>query len=68
MATAAVRQICDLAAAQHWVRTLRAAASRGNVASQRVLAKAGFVPAGPADPVHLGGKQGAWHQRDLAAD
>ncbi|MHB1432302.1 MAG: GNAT family N-acetyltransferase [Streptosporangiaceae bacterium] len=66
LATAAVRQICDLAAGQHGVRTLRAAASSGNVASQRVLAKAGFVPAGPADPADLGGKQGAWYQRDLA--
>jgi hypothetical protein len=28
---------------------------------------AGFVPAGPADPAHLGGKQGTWYQRDLAA-
>ncbi|MHB1595544.1 MAG: GNAT family N-acetyltransferase [Streptosporangiaceae bacterium] len=66
VATAAVCQICDLAAARHGVRVLRAAASRDNAASQRVLAKAGFVPAGPADPAHLGGKQGAWYQRDLA--
>jgi hypothetical protein len=32
-----------------------------------VLTNAGFVPVGPADPAHLGGKQGTWYQRDLAA-
>jgi ribosomal-protein-alanine N-acetyltransferase len=32
-----------------------------------VLAKAGFVPTGPADPASLGGKPGTWYQRDLAA-
>jgi ribosomal-protein-alanine N-acetyltransferase len=30
-----------------------------------VLTKAGFVPVGPADPAHLGGKPGTWYQRDL---
>jgi ribosomal-protein-alanine N-acetyltransferase len=66
VATATVRELCRLAAAQHRLRTLRAATSRENIASQRVLAKAGFVPVGPADPAHLGGKQGTWYQRDLA--
>ena len=56
-----------LAAAQHGLRTLRAATSRENTASQKVLAKGGVVPAGPADPAHLGGKQGTWYQRDLTA-
>jgi [ribosomal protein S5]-alanine N-acetyltransferase len=65
--TAAVRELCRLAAARHGLRTLRAATSRQNVASQKVLAKAGFVPVGPADPAHLGGKPGTWYQRDLAA-
>jgi len=65
VATAAVRELCRLAAAQHGLRTLRAAAARGNAASQKVLTKAGFVPVGPADPAHLGGKQGTWYQRDL---
>ena len=41
------------------------ATSRENVASQKVLIKAGFVPAGPAGPADLGGKQGTWYQRDL---
>ena len=67
VATAAVRELCGLAAARHGLRTLRAATSRDNAASQRVLAKAGFVPAGPADPASLGGKPGTWYQRDLAA-
>jgi ribosomal-protein-alanine N-acetyltransferase len=66
VATAAVRELCQLAAVRHGLRTLRAATSRENIASQKVLAKAGFWPAGPADPAHLGGKQGSWHQRDLA--
>ncbi|MEU1704294.1 GNAT family N-acetyltransferase [Streptomyces sp. NPDC005706] len=65
VATANVRELCRLAAARHGLRTLRAAASHGNAASHRVLAKAGFVPVGPADPAHLGGKTGTWYQRDL---
>ena len=67
LATATVRELCRLAAARHGLRTLRAATSRENAASQKVLTKAGFVPVGPADPAHLGGKQGTWYQRDLAA-
>ena len=67
VATATVRELCRLAAAQHGLRALRAATARTNAASQKVLAKAGFVPAGPADPADLGGKPGTWYQRDLAA-
>ena len=67
VATAAVRELCGLAAARHGLRTLRAATARENAASQRVLAKAGFVPVGPADPAGLGGKPGTWYQRDLIA-
>ena len=67
MATATVRELCRLAATRHGLRTLRAATSRENTASQKVLTKAGFVPVGPADPAHIGGKQGTWYQRDLAA-
>ncbi|MEW2255088.1 GNAT family N-acetyltransferase [Streptomyces sp. NPDC047869] len=66
VATANVRELCRLAAVRHGLRTLRAAASHGNAASHRVLAKAGFVPVGPADPAHLGGKTGTCYQRDLA--
>jgi [ribosomal protein S5]-alanine N-acetyltransferase len=65
VATATVRELCQLAAAQHGLRTLRAATTHDNVASQKVLVKAGFVPAGPADPADIGGKPGTWYQRDL---
>jgi ribosomal-protein-alanine N-acetyltransferase len=65
VATAAVRELCGLAAARHGLRILRAATSRDNAASQRVLTKAGFVPVGPADPADIGGKPGIWYQRDL---
>ena len=65
VATAAVRELCRLATAMHGLRTLRAATSHDNAASQKVLAKAGFVPAGPATPADLGGKSGTWYQRDL---
>jgi ribosomal-protein-alanine N-acetyltransferase len=67
LATAAVRELCRQAAAQHGLRTLRAATSHENVASRKVLTKAGFVPVGPADPAEIGGKQGTWYQRDLTA-
>jgi ribosomal-protein-alanine N-acetyltransferase len=67
VATATVRDLCQLAAARHGLRTLKAATSRQNAASQKVLAKAGFVPVGPAGPADLGGKSGTWYQRNLAA-
>ena len=67
VATATVREVCRLAAARHGLRTLRAATARDNAASQRVLTKAGFVPVGPADPAHLGGKPGTWFQRYLGS-
>jgi [ribosomal protein S5]-alanine N-acetyltransferase len=64
VATATVRELCLLAAARYGLRTLRAAVSHENVASRKVLTRAGFVPAGPARP---GGRPGTWYQRDLAA-
>ena len=67
VATAAVQELCRLAAARHGLHILRAATSHENAASQRVLAKAGFVPVGPADPADIGGKSGTWYQRDLTA-
>jgi ribosomal-protein-alanine N-acetyltransferase len=66
VATATVLELCGLAAARHGLRTLRAATSQANTASQRVLVKAGFVPVGPADLADLGGKPGTWYQRELA--
>jgi RimJ/RimL family protein N-acetyltransferase len=68
VATATVRDLCQLAAARHGLRTLKAATSRENAASRKVLAKAGFVAVGPAGPADLGGKSGTWYQRNLAAD
>ena len=65
MATATVQELCRLAPAQYGLRTLRAATTHENVASQRVLTKAGFVPAGPAE---VAGRPGIWFRRDLAAD
>ena len=67
VATATVQEVCRLAAAQLGLHTMRAAVTHGNVASQKVLANAGFAPVGPADPAHIGGKQGTWYQRDLTA-
>jgi [ribosomal protein S5]-alanine N-acetyltransferase len=67
VATATVRDLCHLAAARHGLRTLKAATSRQNAASQKVLAKAGFVPVGPAGPADVGGKSGTWYQCNLAA-
>ncbi|MCW2905303.1 MAG: family acetyltransferase [Actinomycetia bacterium] len=67
VATATVREVCRLAAARHGLRILRAATARENAASQKVLAKTGFIPVGPADPADLGGKPGTWYQRELAA-
>jgi RimJ/RimL family protein N-acetyltransferase len=65
VATAAVQELCRLAAERHGLHTLRAATSSDNAASRKVLAKAGFAPVGPADPARIGGKQGTWYQRDL---
>ena len=65
VATAAVRELCRLAAARYGLRMLKAATTYDNVASQKVLAKAGFVAVGPAEP---GGRPGTWYQRALTAD
>ena len=64
VATAAVRELCRIAVARYGLRTLKAAATHDNVASRKVLVKAGFVPTGPAQP---GGLPGTWYQRDLVA-
>jgi len=64
VATATVRELCQLAAARYGLRTLKAATSHENIASQKILIKAGFVPVGPAE---IGGRPGTWYQLDLAA-
>ena len=61
VATAGVRELCRLAASEHGVHSLRAGTTHENVASQRVLAKAGFVPAGEAD---VAGRPGIWFERN----
>ena len=68
VATATVREMCRVAAAEYGIRTLRAATAGENAASRKVLINAGFVPVRPADPADLGGKPGTWYQRNLAAD
>ncbi len=68
MATATVREVCRLAAAQYGLRALTAATSHENAASQKVLTKAGFVPVGPADPTDIGCKKGTVYRRDLPAE
>ena len=67
VATAAVRELSRLAATRYGLRTLRAATSDANVASQRVLTNNGFVAVGAADPAEIGGKQGTWFELDLGA-
>jgi [ribosomal protein S5]-alanine N-acetyltransferase len=49
IATSTLRKLCRLAAEQYGLRMLRAKTSNANVASQRVLEKAGFVSVGPTD-------------------
>ena len=64
VATAAVRELCQLAVKEHGLRTLLAETNHDNVASQKVLEKTGFVPVGPANP---GGRPGTRYVRDLTA-
>ncbi|AUH39977.1 GNAT family N-acetyltransferase [Streptomyces sp. CMB-StM0423] len=68
VATASVLELCRRAPAAYGLHTLRAAIVHGNEASRRVLVKAGFTAAGPADPAHLGGKPGTWYRRDLTRE
>jgi len=65
VATATVLELCRLAADRHGLDTLRAATASRNVASQKVLTKAGFVLVGPTDPADIGGNRGSWYQRDI---
>lgn len=64
VATAAVRELCGLAASRHGLRMIRAVTTHDNVASQKVLAKAGFVPVGPGE---IAGKPGTWYELELTA-
>ena len=62
LATAGLRELCGLAASTHGVRKMRARTTHENVASQRVLVKAGFAADGKAD---VGGRAGIWYERVL---
>jgi [ribosomal protein S5]-alanine N-acetyltransferase len=62
VATAGVRELCRLAASEHGVRRLRARTTHENVASQRVLAKVGFVADGETD---VAGRPGIRFEREL---
>jgi ribosomal-protein-alanine N-acetyltransferase len=64
VASAALRQLCSWARDDYGLRTLRAATSDENIASQRVLEKAGFVVGGPAE---VGGRQGVSYELDLSS-
>jgi [ribosomal protein S5]-alanine N-acetyltransferase len=66
VATAAVRELCGRAVKDYGLGVLRAAAADRNVASQKVLTKAGFVAVGPAAPEEVGGHAGTWFRLDLS--
>jgi ribosomal-protein-alanine N-acetyltransferase len=59
VATSTLRELCRLAAEQYGLDTLRAATTNENIASQRVLEKAGFVSVGPTD---VAGRPGALYE------
>ncbi len=63
VATAAVQEVCRLAASQFGLRTLRARTTHDNIGSQKVLTKAGFVPCGPTT---IKGRPGTWYRRELS--
>jgi len=62
VATATVQQLCRLATTRHGLRTINASVTQDNAASRKVLVKAGFSPAGPADPAELDGEPGLRYQ------
>ena len=63
VATAAVGQVCALAAAEYGLTSLRAAAAVDNLGSRAVLAKTGFVPTG--ETIELAGRPGLRFARNL---
>jgi ribosomal-protein-alanine N-acetyltransferase len=62
VATAALRQLCRLAEERYDLRTLNAAVNDENVASRRVLEKAGFMSVRPGD---VAGRPGSLYRRAL---
>ncbi|MCP3820492.1 GNAT family N-acetyltransferase [Streptomyces sp. A3M-1-3] len=63
LATAAVREICALAAAEYGLTVLRAATTLDNAGSQAVPARVGFAPTGD---VLLGGRPGIRYALNLS--
>ena len=68
LATTWVGELCELAANEHGLRRVIAAASQDNAASRRMLVKAGFTLIGPAEPADIGGKPGDWYERLLTRE
>jgi [ribosomal protein S5]-alanine N-acetyltransferase len=62
VATNGLRELCRIARNDIGLRRLTAAASDNNVASQRVLVKAGFIRIGQAE---VGGRHGSMFELDL---
>jgi len=62
VATSALQKLCRISREQYGLRTLSAASSNENIASQRVLKKVGFVATGPAE---VGGRQGSRYELAL---
>src|ERR1700689_5133298 len=64
VATTGVRNLCHRAGEEYGLRRLRAKTSNVNIASQRVLVKAGFTLVGPAEVL---GQPGLLYERDLSS-
>lgn len=65
IATAMLRELCLRARQEYGLTTLTAATTHDNVASRKVLLRAGFTEVGPADPSKIGGGSGPAFRRDL---
>ncbi|WP_419994815.1 GNAT family N-acetyltransferase [Streptomyces boninensis] len=65
LATAAVREVCGLAADRYGLTALRAATTLDNAASRAVLARAGFTVTGET---RLSGRPGLTYLRRLGPD
>jgi len=65
VATSGLRNLCRIAREDIGLRMLTAATGNENVASQRVLAKVGFVLIGPTE---VGGRHGSEFKLDLMPD
>lgn len=64
LATAAVHQVCDLAATAYGLTALRARTTLDNAGSRAVLARTGFTPIGE---IQLSGRPGLSFVRNLPA-